>query len=92
MPTDKAGKFHPNIQKAMASDKAAPPPADDMATAPEMEPAGGDAVMDDPDAMQALQMLHEKGYTPDQVMQAFSQLCGDSEMGGEMPPMHQSGY
>lgn len=86
MPKDSKGGFHMNAQRAMAADKqhaappAAPPAMDDQ--------MGGMSIMEDPEAMQCIELLQSKGYTADQVIEAMNE---GSEMGGEMPPMHQ-GY
>lgn len=42
----------------------------------------GDDIESDPEAMQAIDMLKQKGYTPDQVAQAMTDDGGDQMQGG----------
>ncbi len=57
---------------------------DDMGGDPSMDQGGGaEAIMNDPNAMQAIDMLSQSGYTSDDVKQAM-----DSMQGQPMPSDH----
>ena len=68
-----------------AMTSAPPPPAADPGAQ-----AGPPPIQSDPEAMQCVQILQQKGYTADDVEQAMG--GGDDQMqGGGMPPSEMGG-
>ncbi len=59
---------------------SAPPPAAD----PGADAGGPPPIESDPEAMQCVQLLAQKGYTGEEVAQAVDQLTGQSSEQGDM--------
>jgi hypothetical protein len=66
-----------NARMDAKSPKAAPTPAADPQSA--QDGGGGGDIMSDPEAMQAIDLLKQKGYTAQDVEKAMDDGSGDSQ-------------